>query len=261
MAKTKINMSITVNHVNIKVLYIFLLIFLLLACNSKNKAHEKTRKEIADPYIRSFWNKNIVYQLNENPLGGFDTIFFDKSGNISEIHSLGRLSEKLLFNDRHLLTQYRIGEDLGLHYLVSYDTSANLIIQRWTRIMNFNWNYSPEDVNQLRTYHSIFIFNDDNLLLKEVNLKDNIVTNFTYKGKLLIERNQFYPNDTIPTQTRRYYYKNKEIAKIEEYYYGDHSKVTPNLVHYFNTGTLDSTQEILPDGKVWHTEKYKYSYF
>ncbi len=66
----------------------------LVLCKSSNYKVARKKNILLDPYIQSFWGKNIELLLHDNPLGGFDTIFFDREGNISEIHSLGRLSEK-----------------------------------------------------------------------------------------------------------------------------------------------------------------------
>lgn len=239
--------------------YVFVFVGVLLSCAEKASDEGMKPKRISDPYTESFWSKDIKVMLKENPLGGYDTVTFDRFGNMVEIQSLGSAFMKAEFDNNHFLTHHRVGGDLPEHNVVTYSGDNNIIIQKWVRIMTNQWQYGPNDVNQIKTAYSVFVFGEDSSLLKEVNMKNNFIMSYNYKDGLLSQRDKYSLIVEAVSESYRYFYENKQIKRIEEYYYGDHQNV-PNIIHYFNDGTLDSTQRLSPEGKVNHTEKYRYIY-
>jgi len=232
-------------------------IIFIIGCTDNTKEDKIPQKKISNPYVMSFWGKNIKFMLEENPLGGYDTMKFDEFGNIVELQSDFIKAE---FDKKHFMIRHRIGGDLSENNLISYEINDNILIQKWVRIMTYEWDYSPEDVNQLKTFYSVFVFDMENQLTREVNLKDEFIIKYDYENKVLIKTDKYNLRTETPLETSKYFYGKGEIERIEEYYYGDHHGI-PDLIHYFNNGRLDSTQHLSPQGKVDRTKGYKYIYY
>ena len=254
MVKNRLNLFLSAN------VAFFALSCILLSCESSSRKEARERTILIDPYIQSFWNKNIKILLHNNPLGGLDTIFFDKDGNITEIHELGAVSEKMLYAKNHAMIQYRVSQDVGLHYLISYDTASDIILQHWTRIMKFKWNFDPEDVNRLQGHYSVFTFDEHKRLIKEINLSSQTFIHYLYQDNALKQKEIFRFNEENPYKITEYAYKDTQLLTIREYDNDSQNKRTLTLIHYYNEGKLDSTQRISIAGKL-DTDEYKYIYF
>lgn len=185
---------------------------------------------------------------------------FDRQGNITEVHAIGNLFEKMAYDQNHLLTRYRVGGDGPENSLVQYDSNLNVLTQRWIRIMGFKWDYLPDDINRLRTYYIIYILDNENRLTKEINIKNGFVSDYKYEAGVLSRKDKYILNSKELSETWKYFYEDEGIKRIEGYYRGDVVSTTPDLIHYFNKERLDSTKRIYSDS-VTHTEKYIYIYF
>jgi len=237
--------------------YFLLCVNFISACTERTEDSEVKQKEISDPYTKSFLGKDVKFMLKENPFGSYDTVTFDESGNMVELQRLGGTFIKAQFDKNHFMIRHRIGGDLSEHNLISYQTNDNILVQKWVRIMTYEWDYKPEDINQLKTFYSVFVFDERNRLLKEVNLKEEFIINYEYADGILVKRDKYDLRVGMLSVTWKYFYEKGSVKRIEEYYYRDHQNV-PDIIHYFNDGRLDSTQRISPKNEVDHTEKYTY---
>ncbi len=70
--------------------------------------------------------------------------------------------------------------------------------------MNFEWNYKPQDVNFLRESHSVFIFDNDNKLIKEINLLNRYNVEYIYDDSILKQKRYFHINEKKPYKVQGY---------------------------------------------------------
>jgi hypothetical protein len=100
--------------------------------------------------------------------------------------------------------------------------------------------------------------NSSNQVAKEINLKDDLVIDYAYSNSRIIKKREFDLASEMKTVETEYYYQGDDLLKITEFFNGEN---VPGRIHYFGSGTLDSTQLFSPTLKLPQTTTYKFIYF
>jgi hypothetical protein len=206
-----------------------------------------------DPFTESFWNRKIAYVKR---IGlSTDTIFFDAIGNIVKEVSFGKVMLRREFDQNHyLLREWNANDHENVTY--SYDTSSSLIIQRVEYLATPEWN-NQSSLKRRSEDYIIFKLDQSGNILREVNLKADVVVDYLYEDSNLVERRFHGLGTPIELVLEKYQYKGKELYRIQKFLYAEKE---PRFIYYYSSGLLDSTREFSLDGKVIETLKYKYSF-
>ncbi|NOT76433.1 MAG: hypothetical protein HOP08_16010 [Cyclobacteriaceae bacterium] len=238
--------------------YAFVLLFILSNCADQEPVR-LLEKSISDPYYSSFYDKQIKLLIKRTQSNTYDTTRFDVRGNIVETRSIFGF-EKIEYDGNHFATRYQSYNDLLEHYQISYDTNLNILIQKWSAVKKFDLDRNVVDVDQKRSFFAVFIFDNRNVLLKEINLRNSYIDSYGYEGKLLVKRTRFDLVTESLMKNWSYYYEGGVIKKIEERYNGGGENLLDHVL-YFNNGRLDSAKILSDKGTVTETEFFDYEYY
>jgi len=240
------------------------ILIITLGCTDQKKTDNVLPicKIVSDPYIKSFWGTNIKYMIRSiRDTVAIDTVRFDKDGNMIDDRGFGFTRQRWEFKDSHTLIRYWIDGDAPEHYLISYASDSNTLIQKHTPIGSHDWNYSPRNTNLKAPYFVEFKLNQRRQVIKETDTKRRFTVSYTYNDSLLIEKEKcdLYLNEISKSQ--KYFYKDGIIERIETYYGESTPDLLPDLVDYFNNGRLDSTVYYYSEPEHRSTQIYQYIYF
>lgn len=96
-----------VNKLNVIRCLCFCLVILMLSvgCSKLASNSMETPFYSVDPYLSSFWGRNIAMVMRDNAIGSLDTLRFNELGDMIEEQGIGGPWRRRGFDDYHRLTR------------------------------------------------------------------------------------------------------------------------------------------------------------
>lgn len=208
------------------------ILFLLLIGIGCDSSYEQSATTI-DPFISSFWNRRIRAIYTKVLPSQVDSSILDRDGNLEKVYFRGLLETQQLFGPNHKLLRRMQWRDGHSNYLISYDTIAGNVVQKWGKLKGFEW--EQDTVIQDCEEKSIVYFLDDTGKVSHIVEYPNLtITTIKFNSDDNLEYTTM-ENSMRTSLTKKYSYRDGKLIRIEELLNGE-----LQLIHYFSD-LLDST--------------------
>jgi len=224
-------------------------------------------KNDTDPFLRSFWGKNISSMTEkhckDSLCDGFynlTTVYlFDKRGNIimerplvegDSVHDLKKAS----YNDQHFLTRLLWKTDVTVNEVYSYrlDKGQNILYQYCYPVDGLKWDFEGGDIDSSRVYVVEYRISDRGKILEKRDSMHSSTETYSYNANLLTGKQVQFMNEV--SEKWNYQYVGDKIKSIEFV----HKSFTLNF-HFSDTGDLLDSKESTTYTKPTYT-KYDFVY-